>query len=103
MELENKKNCWEYFQCGRHPGGERVREFGVCPVFDEQYSGINDGLYAGRICWAVAGSFCGRVRQGVKAKARFTCMCCPFFKAVKKEENNNFHLLVPHTKRRCLR
>ena len=99
--MAEKENCWEYYECGRHPGGEKVKEFGLCPVFEDRYTGLNDGAYAGRICWAVAGTFCGRViKQGTKAKGRFTCMCCSFFKEVKKEEGNKFHLLIPYTKRR---
>ena len=37
---------------------EKAAELGVCPAAsDATFHGINKGLNAGRICWAVAGTF----------------------------------------------
>jgi len=93
----SKKNCWEVKNCGREAGGSNAAEFGVCPATQESSaSGINDGKNAGRICWAVAGTFCGGKVQGDFAAKSVSCMACEFFKLVKKEEGvESFILLKP--------
>ncbi len=82
-----KPNCWEVKRCGREPGGDRAAERGVCPAAsDRSYDGINGGKCGGRICWAVAGTFCeGRV-QGSFAEKRASCLDCNFHKKVQREE-----------------
>ncbi len=82
-----KQNCWEHSQCGRAPGGEKVSELGTCPAaIDSSFNGINEGINGGRICWAVAGTFCYGTVQGSFAEKRDTCMSCEFFKQVRIEE-----------------
>ena len=55
---KERQNCWEYMECGRQPEGDKVAEFGIYPAAaDVSYDGINSGKNAGRICWAVAGTF----------------------------------------------
>ncbi len=89
-----KQNCWEIKKCGRDPGGSRSEEFGVCPAASDTSSdSINSGRNAGRLCWAVAGTFCGGKVQGVFAQKQVSCMACEVFKEVKSEEGNNFTLL----------
>ncbi|MBI4688072.1 MAG: hypothetical protein HY756_09905 [Nitrospirae bacterium] len=90
-------NCWEFKQCGREPGGEKVHLLGVCPATtDESSEGINDGKCGGRICWAVAGTFCGGIVQGSFAQKQVSCMACEFYKRVKEEEGlERFKLLKP--------
>ena len=84
-----KKNCWEYKRCGRQPGGERVKELGVCPVTTHaQLSGVHGGSYAGRACWVVAGSLCGGRIQGAYAQKLANCWRCDFMNAVKQEEDS---------------
>lgn len=83
-------NCWEYMKCGREPGGSRVTELGICPAAsDISYSGINRGVNAGRICWAVAGTFCGGKVQGKFADKRKSCLRCDFFKLVRTQEEKD--------------
>ena len=83
-----KKNCWEHTNCGRHPGGHRAAELGVCPVTTHQdLSGVHDGQNAGRACWVVAGSLCGGKVQGAYAQKLNSCWKCDFMNAVKKEED----------------
>lgn len=92
----HKSNCWEFKKCGREPGGTNVGELGVCPAaFDLPASGVNGGHHAGRVCWAIAGTFCGGAIQGSFAAKELSCMSCDFFKAVMKEERELFALLVP--------
>ncbi len=95
--MSQKQNCWEFQKCGRQPGGKKVTEFGICPTaIDSETDGLNDGKYGGRICWAVAGSFCGSLVQGTIAKDRLSCLSCDFFKKVRAEEGETrFVLLKP--------
>ena len=80
-------NCWEYMKCGREPGGQRTDEKGICPAgSDKSFEGINSGKCAGRICWAVAGTFCNGNIQGTFAEKRDSCMSCDFYKKVQIEE-----------------
>lgn len=82
-----KNNCWEIKKCGREPNGSKSQELGVCPAADDASSnGINSGKNGGRICWAVAGSFCGGKVQGNYAQKSVSCMTCDVFKQVKAEE-----------------
>lgn len=91
-----KSNCWEVKNCGRGPGGEKIHELGVCPAaIDTSAQGLNGGKNGGRICWAVAGTFCGGKIQGTFAHKEVVCMACDFFKRVKDEELADFQFLKP--------
>ncbi len=84
---KERQNCWEYMKCGRQPEGDKVAELGICPAAaDTSYDGIHSGKCAGRICWAVAGTFCGGRAQGSFADKRGTCLNCDFYKLVQEEE-----------------
>ena len=95
-----KINCWEFKKCGREPNGAKAKEMGVCPATTEiSCSEINGGKNAGRICWAIAGTFCGGKVQGDFAQKSVSCMSCDFFKVVKQEEGaDKFTLLKPGQK-----
>jgi len=81
------QNCWEYMQCEREPGGVKADERGVCPAAsDRSFDGINSGECGGRICWAVAGTFCGGKVQGTFAEKRQSCLGCKFYNKVQQEE-----------------
>jgi tRNA A-37 threonylcarbamoyl transferase component Bud32 len=81
------QNCWEYMKCGRQPEGDKVAELGICPAAsDTSYDGIYSGNCGGRICWAVAGTFCGGRAQGSFADKRGTCLNCDFYQMVQQEE-----------------
>jgi c-di-GMP-binding flagellar brake protein YcgR len=91
-----KKNCWEFTQCGREPGGSNADEMGVCPAaLDSEANGIHGGKNGGRICWAVAGTFCKGERQGSFVDKQLSCMNCEFFRQLKEEEGKSFNLLKP--------
>ena len=82
-----KPNCWEAIDCGRGPGGSKIDELGICPAaMDTSVDGINGGFRGGRICWAVAGTFCGGRVQGSRAEKRLTCLHCDFFEQVMHED-----------------
>lgn len=85
----DKQNCWEYMKCGREPGGENARKLGICPAAeDTSYSGFNQGINAGRLCWLVAGTFCGGKVQGAFAEKRVSCKQCDFYQRVHAEEGD---------------
>lgn len=87
MTAETSINCWEYFECGREPGGRSVDKYGHCPAaVDERLDGFNGGKNAGRACWAVAGTMCGGKPQGLFALKIKDCMQCDFHHLVLKEE-----------------
>jgi len=89
-----KTNCWEVKKCGREPGGSKTGDFGVCPAAEDRSSDqINGGKNGGRICWAIAGTFCGGKVQGDFAQKQVSCMACEVFKQTKGEEGNDFLLL----------
>ena len=92
-----KINCWDIKKCGREPGGTKNSELGVCPATTESScDGINGGTKAGRICWAIAGTFCGGKVQGDFAQKSVSCMSCEVFKQIKTEEGaDSFVLLKP--------
>ena len=82
-----KPNCWEVMLCGREPGGAQAARQGVCPAAsDQSFEGINSGKCGGRICWAVAGTFCDSCVQGSFAEKRSSCMSCDFYQMVREEE-----------------
>ena len=68
-----RKNCWEFMQCGREPGGENASESGICPVALPE-------TFDGRPCWLVAGTFCRGEVQGTFARKLVNCMDCDFMK-----------------------
>ncbi len=82
-----RQNCWEFKKCGRQPGGPKVADMGVCPAaVDTSSTGIHGGTNGGRVCWKIAGTFCGGKVQGSFAQKRSTCMSCDFFLKVRQEE-----------------
>ncbi len=88
-----KKNCWEFKQCGREAGGDKVKELGTCPASTEQrLDGMHGGFRAGRSCWVVAGTLCGGAVQGSFAKKYGNCEQCEFYKLVKQEEGLQFKM-----------
>ncbi len=91
------QNCWEFKKCGRESGGTKVAELGVCPAATEAKAfGLNSGKNAGRICWAVTGTFCGGKKQGTFAQKRMSCLTCDFYLKVKQEEKDsgNFKMML---------
>jgi DNA-directed RNA polymerase subunit RPC12/RpoP len=83
--------------CGRELGGSKVEGLGICPAaIDSTFNGLNSGKNGGRICWAVAGTFCDGEVQGFYAEKLVSCMSCGFFILVKEEEGTaSFDLLKP--------
>ena len=88
-----KKNCWEFKNCGRHEGGEHVKDLGICPVTKEhRLDGFHGGKNAGRSCWVVAGTLCKGEVQGTFAHKYKHCQECNFYQYVRQEEGPKFSL-----------
>ncbi len=86
-----KKNCWEVTECGREPGGGKVAEFGTCPAATEtRTDGLNEGVNAGRACWAVTGTFCDNEVSGRFASKITSCLMCDFYQRVCREQGEQF-------------
>ena len=86
-----KLNCWEFKRCGRQPMGEKVKEFGVCPVaIATKAHGVNEGVNGGRACWAIAGSLCGGKVQGSYVSKMGGCLQCDFFNEVRGQQAAKF-------------
>jgi signal transduction histidine kinase len=66
----NKLKCWEFNKCGV----ENTEKAGViqCPAYP----------HYGRICWVVAGTFCGKKVSGAVAQKLGDCKKCEFYKRV---------------------
>lgn len=86
-----KLNCWEFKKCEREPGGAGIAELGVCPAaIERRVDGIHNGMNGGRVCWAIAGTFCRGEIQGTYALKLLDCLQCNFYQLVSKEEMWNF-------------
>lgn len=97
---EERQNCWEYMKCGREPGGQNAKELSVCSAsVDKDYDGTNNGKNAGRFCWAVAGTLCKGVVQGTFAAKFKSCLICPFYQDVERQEGRDHMLLPPDRKK----
>jgi hypothetical protein len=82
-----RQSCWEFWRCGREPGGSKVDELGICPAAVETLmDGTNSGRNGGRICWAIAGTLCGGEVQTVFAEKIGDCVNCAFHQIVLSEE-----------------
>ena len=94
-----RKNCWEVIICGREPDGKN-QELGVClAAMPGEYDGMNNGIYGGRFCWNLAGSFCKGVIQGSIAIKLKNCQECGFYMLVNKEEGEEFILTIDQAKK----
>lgn len=91
--MSGKINCWEYNKCGREPGGINTTNLSICPAAtDTSADGINGGKNGGRICWAIAGTMGSKKDQRTPAQNLVSCLICNFFKLVKNEEGDSFHI-----------
>ncbi len=88
-----QQNCWEVRKCGREPGGKNTETLGICPAAAcEKLDGINGGKNAGRVCWAVAGTYCDDQIQGTIATKIHSCVTCDFYRVVRLEQQGDFQI-----------
>ena len=81
--MASYQNCWEFFTCGREPGGANRLTCGPCPAATEaSLIGPNDGRHSGRICWMIDGTHCGGVVRGLASEKANNCYACAFFKSL---------------------
>jgi len=69
-EDDKKIKCWEFHKCGveKAEGAANMR----CPAYP----------HYGRICWVIAGTFCGKKVSGAIAQKLGDCKKCEFYKRV---------------------
>ncbi len=80
------KNCWEFKNCGREPGGANVDDLGACPAATEiRTDGVNGGKNGGRTCWAICGTMCGGIVLGTYAAKISDCRSCEFYQSVQRD------------------
>jgi hypothetical protein len=90
-DTRGKRNCWEFKNCGREPGGKKVLELGICPAATEgKLDGVHGGRRGGRACWVVAGTYCKGEVQGTFAAKFGNCRECEFYQLVQREEDHDF-------------
>lgn len=67
--------CWEFHKCGveKAEGAANMR----CPAYPDY----------GRICWAIAGTFCGKRVSGAIAQKLGNCKKCSFYQGVVVEKD----------------
>jgi signal transduction histidine kinase len=71
-----KTQCWEFNMCGAEKTeGDIVN---VCHAYP----------HYGRICWAVAGTFCGKKVGGIIARKLGDCKECTFYKRVVESKDH---------------
>lgn len=74
-ENGKKLKCWEFTKCGveKSEGSAQM----ICPAYPNY----------GRICWAIAGTFCGKKVNGAIAQKIGNCNKCEFYQhvAVRKD------------------
>jgi hypothetical protein len=81
--ISKKQNCWEYMKCGREPRGEKVAELGICrTAIKENFNGINFGKNGGRMCFAVAGTYCTGEADCTFAKKLASSKDCSFYETL---------------------
>jgi signal transduction histidine kinase len=71
----SRVKCWEFTKCGieNAEGAANMR----CPAYP----------HYGRICWAIAGTFCGKKVSGAIAQKLGDCRKCEFYNAVVVTKN----------------
>jgi len=81
--------------CGRGPGCVEDR----CPASTDRSSdGVNGGTNGGRLCWAIAGTYCGGRVHGTRASTRESCFDCEFYKLVKSQQGPGAVVLLKTAK-----
>jgi hypothetical protein len=81
------KNCWEFFECGREPGGVNTSESGVCPAAaNPAFYGVNGGRNGGRACWVATG-------ESDACRLSEKCADCEFYKLVYEQQGTAFRTI----------
>ncbi len=75
IEDSTKAKCWEFTKCGveNAEGAANMR----CPAYPDY----------GSVCWAIAGTFCGKRVSGAIAQKLGNCKKCEFFQRVAKQKD----------------
>ncbi len=92
--MDKKINCWEYFKCGREPGGDKANEMGICPATTcIEANGFLEGKNGGRACAYVTGTFCSGIIRGTYNEKKDNCAKCKFYHDIKKEHGSDLSVI----------
>lgn len=80
--------CWEYMQCGRHDGGRKLDERGVCPAYPDK----------GSRCASVPGTLCELVTHGMPVARAVSCVKCDFYNSPFYEKKGSLQMALTRTK-----
>ena len=87
MNDDARLNCWQFKNCGREPGGDKVLTRGPCPVALEMAAdGIHNGKNGGRCCWVITNSVYEGNTPGFCLERSRKCRECDFYLFVEKAE-----------------
>jgi hypothetical protein len=90
LRKRHKQNCWEVRNC-RMMIETSDQRTSLCPaIIYEELDGVHGGLNAGRMCWAVDGTYCNGGIQGSSEQKMDECRACGFFRSVANEEGEAF-------------
>jgi EAL and modified HD-GYP domain-containing signal transduction protein len=66
---------------------------GICPAaLGSEWNNINHGEAAGRVCWAISGTFCNGKVQGAMQSKLSDCKSCEVFRQIHRDEGPLFVL-----------
>lgn len=87
------RNCWEFKECGREPGGRLVEAMGVCPAATfGAADGFLGGTNGGRACCFITGTMCDDVLQGTYRDKSKNCWECEFYRTLRHEHGAEFSM-----------
>jgi hypothetical protein len=76
IERRSSVKCWEFMNCGRVPGGDKVDEYGICPAYPDH----------GENCAHLEGTYChGPMEMAFTRKSAY-CMMCEFYRSEHHEK-----------------
>ena len=85
------RNCWDVKSCERFPGGDKVDERGPCRASTMiTATGINNGLFGGRACWAIEKFQHSGELPEQRKKMPEKCLKCNFYFQVVEQEARYF-------------
>lgn len=88
-----KKNCWEIKHCGREKNLSGISNSSICPAAKPgEFDGVNNGFYAGRMCWRITGTFCDGKTQASYVYKAMNCANCDVYRQIRSEEGSAFKL-----------
>lgn len=87
---KSKKNCWEFMECERGPGGSKADSLGLCPAALNKDIHREDGENSRHQ---------NRLSTEATEKKQLTCLECNFFQQTMQEAGSPIKLRSPNNNR----